>query len=198
MNDEAQAVADNERGATLIELLMGIVLTGLILTGMTGGIITYFKSAQAVQYLLTETPDLQLAATRFATDVQSSSVVNPTTGTPCGGVPPASDAIVAEFQWNDTSTTTAGSGPLIRVTYTYRASAHELRRNACKAGVVQQQTVLVDHVDPSAAGQPNLQPINSKQFDLGLQVCTVRDTDSSPHCLDSAIPATFTGVRRST
>lgn len=203
MGNEPVSVSDAERGTTLIELLMGIVVTGIILGALTGGIMTYLQSANGVRYLLSETPELQLAATRFASDIQSSVTVStPSAGsTPaCGSLPSgASSTTLVDLSWVDPEALPDTSDDqTVVVSYTYAPTTHELQRAACRNGGLVEQATLVSHIQPSQTPQVQCDLSAScsgtpKRLDLAMQVCTA---NSAGVCLDSTIPATLTGIRR--
>jgi hypothetical protein len=200
MNSHLQPETESQRGATLIELLAGVIVTGIILSALTGAFMTYFRAADGIRYLMNETPELQLAATRFASDVQSAAAVS-TTGTTaaCGGALAVGWAKVVDLAWNDPGAAVDTTDDrVVAVSYTYGAATHELRRTACHNGTQVEQKALVTHLAP--AGSPTMQcdlascaGATPRQVDLGFFVCT---TGSSGACLDSTIPATLTGVRR--
>src|SRR5688500_4295475 len=103
MTMETDGTQESEAGMTLIEILMGVVLSGIMIAALVGGIMAYMRGAAATTYLLKETPELQLVATTFGTDVQSAeTVTKPATGaTPACGT--AGDTTIVDFRWNDYS-----------------------------------------------------------------------------------------------
>jgi len=203
MNVESPQPTDLERGATLIELLMGIVLTGIVLAAVTGGILVYMGSADRNRNLLNETPELQLTATRFGSDVQSANTIQkPAAGTAptCGTLPSGSGSTtLVNFGWTDPGTVPATSDDqAVVVSYTYDPVAHQLVRARCRAGSVVEKTTLVNHVQP--AQKPDVTcdvsscDSTTKRVDLSLRACTADSAGTA--CVDSYIPASFTGVRR--
>lgn len=197
---EPNAAPDGETGATLIELLIGVVLTGIILIGVTAGAMTYLLAGNTTRYLLSETPELQLASTRFASDVQSSAtVVKPALGTApsCGTLPAgAGSTTLVDFTWTDPRATPATTDDLgvTRVSYTYAPTTNELRRAACLGVTLVEETTLVSRMQPAIV--PELQCDDGcfapGRLDLELNVCTASGTS----CLDDSIPAHLYGVRR--
>jgi hypothetical protein len=180
---------------------MGVVLTGIMLVALTAGAMAYMYGARATTYLLNETPELQLVATNFGTDVQSSETVA-TPGVPvCGGSLPPGGAAVVDFSWRDYTSTTASA--LVTVSYIHVdvSNTHELRRVACRNGIVERQTTLASHIEPAQPPQLlcnptcSATPTTPTRVDLGLQVCTAKPSPSVL-CADDSIPANFTGVRR--
>jgi len=192
MQDERYIGGTGESGSTLIELLMAVVLTGIILGALTGAIMSYFKGAEAIRYVATETPELQLAATRFASDVDSAAAVDTTASLNCGAAPEPGSQTLVKFSWTDPGPNPATTDDhAMTVFYVYGPTTHKLVRNACKDGSVVQQTTLVSHIKPSAT--PNVVTPATNQWDLALNVCTANE------CADAmtVIPVTLTGVRRS-
>jgi len=209
MNDTKDVIVhEGEQGATLIELLMGIVLMGLVLVGLTAGILTYVRSADTNRYLLSETPELQLVATRFGSDVQSSDSIFTTSGSSpkCGTLPAgAGSTTVVDFTWRDPLTTPSTSDDVdVLVSYTFAPTTHELRRARCAGSStnVVEQTVLARHIAPSTVVTPapaatcNVGSCDTttRQVDLAFYICTANDAGTA--CLDTAIPGTATGIRR--
>ena len=164
---------------------------------------TYLRSANGVRYLLSETPELQLSATRFASDVQSTATINtPSVGSApsCGSLPAgAGSTTLVNLSWIDPEALPDTSDDqIVVVSYTYAPTTHELHRAACRNGSLSEQTTLISHIQPSQTPQVLCDLSAScsgtpKRLDLALQVCTA---DSAGACLDSTIPATLTGIRR--
>jgi prepilin-type N-terminal cleavage/methylation domain-containing protein len=193
MKPETGTANDREAGFTLIEVLMGIVLTGIMLGALTGGVLTYMRGAQATTDLLNITPELQIASTYFGSDVQSSEDV--TTSPATSACAPAGTLV--KFGWEDFTTRTASTQ--VDVSYSYDPDTHELLRTACKDDVVDDQTTLITHVKP---GPPPLVLCDldascvaptPRRIDMTMSVCAL---DASNACRGSEIPGTLTGVRR--
>jgi type II secretory pathway component PulJ len=188
---------------TLIEILMGIVLSGIVLAALVGGIMAYMRGADAMTNLLNETPELQLVATTFGTDVQSAETVTVPSGAPTCLPPAVTATKIVDFEWHDHLTTT-DTGTVVDVSYAYSDATHQLSRFVCRNHVFSDQTNLLTHVQPDAvnvAQKPaatcdlgacsNPQP---RRVDLTVYVCTADRTGAA--CADPAIPAQYTGVRR--
>ena len=186
----------SETGMTLIELLMGVVISGIMLGALTGAILSYMRSASATSSLMVETGELQVAATNFTTDVQSAERVEKSVAT-CGTVA-AGETAVVEFSWNDYSSTTISTP--VKVSYIYTGAENGLRRTACRNGVVVGESTPIRHIEPAQApqllcdGSPvDPCPLTSRRVDLKFPVCTF---NASNVCPNAPIPATLTGVRR--
>lgn len=204
MKTDGTTTSGSEAGMTLIEIMLGVVLSGIMIAALVGGIMAYMRGATATTYLLNETPELQLVATHFGTDVQSAdTVTKPATGaTPaCGTLSGAGGTTIVDLRWNDHLDTTSAAIPVV-VSYTYAPTTYELRRFACRNGALTDRTTLVTHIEPGQ--EPALTcdlaacgagPLTPTRVDLALQVCTA-STSTPPVCLDPNIPANYTGIRR--
>lgn len=204
MIDRTAWDTDREAGATMIEVLMTIVVSGILIVGLTAGIMTYMRSADATKALLSETGELQIAASHFATDIQSAQSVSVAPTGVCNTTPPISGTAMVNLNWLDWTSPTASTD--VRVSYYYSAATNELHRVACRNGTTADITTLVRHIQPAAAtpasDPPSVRcdgadcPSGSAtpwQVDLKFSVCTV---DSRSVCRNDPIPATLTGVRR--
>jgi prepilin-type N-terminal cleavage/methylation domain-containing protein len=196
MNEDTME-ATGERGATLIELLMSMVLSGILLAALTGGIMTYFRVANSTRYLLTQTPELQLAATRFSSDATNAatslaggdpwaSVSAPATSPACAV--PSGWTQVVEFRWTDPYLASDASDDRpMAADYNYDASGHTLQRVLCQATPpaggwpsgspppvptlsVTQKTTLITTIKPGSQLQARCLPTSCaapQQVDLG-------------------------------
>src|SRR5262249_39658875 len=107
----------DDRGVTLIELLVAVVILGIIIGPLTAGLISFFRNTDATNNRMAESHDEQIASAYFAQDVQSLGVrdwttapfslttsfeqnVSATGGTdPCGPNGPPGAKI--RMAWND-------------------------------------------------------------------------------------------------
>lgn len=140
----------DQRGFTLVELLIAIVILGIIIVPLANGLIAFFRNSDATTGRLSESHDAQLAAAYFAQDVQSVGVrdwtaspyalkqsveqnVGATGGLyPCG----TGTTAVLRLAWDD-PTSASGAPATVRVAYVIATSAggeQQLRRIACGTG----------------------------------------------------------------
>ena len=192
----------SESGFTLIEVLMTVMLSGILIGALSLGILTYMKGAAATTALLSETGELQIAASHFATDVQSAeSVTVPPAGVWCNTTPPTPGTGMVNLHWKDWTTPTASTD--VRVSYYYNSATNEVHRVACRNGSPQKST-LVTQVQPAGSTPAPPAPSVScdggtctsaspSQVDFKFSVCTV---DPLNACRNDPIPVTLTGVRR--
>jgi type II secretory pathway pseudopilin PulG len=190
-----------ETGSTLIELLLTVVISSILISAITLGIMTYTRGASATTALLSETGELQIAASHFATDVQSAlSLTVPPTGF-CNTTPATPGTALVDLYWRDWTSPTASTE--VRVSYYYDSATNGLNRVVCRNGTVQRNP-LVTHVQPATATPASPAPsvrcdggsctsTTPRQVDLKFSVCTV---DPLNACRNNPIPATLTGVRR--
>jgi prepilin-type N-terminal cleavage/methylation domain-containing protein len=155
----------DDRGLTLTEVLVSIVIIGIIIVPLGNAMIGFLKHSDSVSRRLDESHDVQIAAAYFAQDVQSigtrdwaahpyplrqSVELNaPATGGlyPCGvaGTP---DAVV-RFAWDDPADAT-GPPTVVRVAYVVSTVDGErrLRRLVCTgSGPPASDVVLAHNVD---------------------------------------------------
>jgi type II secretory pathway pseudopilin PulG len=77
--------AHGEEAFTLIELIIGIAITGIIVTAIAGALIVSFATTNVTQQRLAESHDVQITSAYLANDVQSAAAVNPGSGGNCSG-----------------------------------------------------------------------------------------------------------------
>lgn len=187
----------SEGGFTLMELLMAVTILGIIVSALAGGLIAYMRVSGETADRLGETPQIQLATTYFASDVQSAERVDVDT---CGDI---SGAIrLVSFSWTDPHIGTKADVPTKVSYYSVPPSPGrpqvQIRRLLCE-GDDTVGTTLVN------AGNPGIPPTiervecdntrceRPRQVKLSFDLCTAR---ASGECRDDSIPVTLTGVRR--
>jgi prepilin-type N-terminal cleavage/methylation domain-containing protein len=148
-------------GFTLIELLVSIVILGLIMTAVTGVVISYLKDTNSTVGRLQESHDAQISSAYFTQDVESAGVRATTTpfalqssiddsgsGSwpyPCAA---AGTSPLIRFAWND-YVDTAGDLDQVRVAYVLNGTRAELHRLTCKNNAtVATDTLLAHELDP--------------------------------------------------
>ena len=138
----------DDRGFTLVELLIAIVILAVIIVPLGNGLVAFFRNTDNTTGTLSESHDLQIAAAYFAQDVQSVGVRNWTfpfaltqsvetgvaggSGTyPCGTDPALN--LVIRLAWDDP--TDAIHTPVkIRVSYVVRTVGGELQLHRLLCG----------------------------------------------------------------
>ena len=202
----------DDRGLTLIELLVSIVILGVITVPLGDALITFFGSTGRTTNELGVSHDAQIAASYFAHDVQSlgrrdwtappyllaqSVEVNVAAAgglAPCGvaGTP---DAVV-RLLWDDPSV--AQTPTLVRVAYVVRTVGTEkqLHRIRCVGGATPVSDLVLAHnvvsVDPvvcstSCTAAPALP-----------QTVTLTVHLRAPGSTDPVLDIVLTGQRRQT
>jgi len=193
----------SEGGFTLMELLMAVTILGIIISALAGGLIAYMRVSGETADRLGETPQIQVASTYFASDVQSAERVRADEFL-CGGA--ADGRLLVSLNWTDPHPDPSDDVP-VNVSYVSAVVTStnqeqvEIRRLSCKGNQPDpQRTTLVK------SGNPGVTPRiicdedelsrceNPRRVDLVFDLCTAR---ASGECRDDdPIPVTLTGVRR--
>jgi prepilin-type N-terminal cleavage/methylation domain-containing protein len=103
----AERRARGERGFTLVELMLSIVISGIILAPITAGVIVGLRTTAETSNRLSGSNDAQLLAAWLTPDIQSTGnqagdvVAAPTANTECSGV---SNRL--RLKWRETNGTT--------------------------------------------------------------------------------------------
>lgn len=171
----------DDRGFSLVELLVTIVIIGIIAVPLSNVIISYLHNTDATTARLSESHDAQISAAYFSADVASIGVrsttysANPaapypltqsieenapaTTGLfPCGTA--ATPNAVIRFGWDDYTSASAAAVTQVRVAYVSvpdAAGQPQLHRLVCAgSAAITADTVLAHHlVSVSAACTPS-------------------------------------------
>jgi prepilin-type N-terminal cleavage/methylation domain-containing protein len=140
----------DDRGLTLIELLLAVVLLAIIMVPLAGALISFFRNTNATTNRLTESHDEQIAAAYFAQDVQSIGVhdwtaapftmktsveqnVGPTAGLyPCGAA--SLPAAVLRFAWDEPTGDTSTQVVIVSYVVETVGGAQQLHRVRCAGG----------------------------------------------------------------
>ncbi|GAA1833808.1 hypothetical protein GCM10009682_60320 [Luedemannella flava] len=141
----------DDRGFTLTELLVAIVLLGIIVGPLASGLITFMRNIDKTTGRLSESHDLQIAAAYFAQDVESLGVRKWTdttfpllqsvetnapasggvSGRACGGA--GTPNAVVRLAWDDPTSASVTPPPIVRAAYivTTVGTEKQLRRIVC-------------------------------------------------------------------
>jgi prepilin-type N-terminal cleavage/methylation domain-containing protein len=190
----------DERGVTLVEVLIAMVILGIIMVPLTGALISFFRHNQATNNRLTESHDAQIAAAYFAQDMQSMGLrdwANPpydfltsaevnvplaSSTMPCG----TDTTALVRLAWDEP--TGATTRHTVIVAYVVRGA--ELHRLRCVDGNLTDLTLVRDLVSVNTptptgtAGHPD--------------TMTLTMTIRAPTNSGAALPVTLYGQRRQT
>ena len=146
----------DDRGLTLPELLISMIILTLIISPLTGALIMYMRNSEGTVIRMSESQDLQLASAYFAGDVQSIGVrdsslnllqsVNNASHTCAGTGTP-----VLRLAWHEYTGATA---TLVRAIYVARDVPGERRlvRIFCRGAEPPAEIVLIHNL----VGTPGL------------------------------------------
>jgi prepilin-type N-terminal cleavage/methylation domain-containing protein len=155
----------DDRGVTLAELLVAIVVLGVIIAPLTGAVIMFLRLSDQTTHQLAESNDAQVASSYFAEDVQNLGVrdwtaypypskqsvelgVSGTGGLyPCGN---AADVAVVRLAWDDPNNAT-GSPQVDRAAYVVEVNGtqSELHRILCVGSATPVADTIIAHsLDP--------------------------------------------------
>lgn len=147
----------DDSGLTLPELVITVVIIGIVATALTGMIIAYLKTTVETQSRMTESTDVQFAATYWQRDVASIGVRTYDSGTktfplqqsvnvtPACSLP--SGTSIVTLAWSEyTSTDSTVLPTTMTVTYLAKAqgASYDLIRVKCTGSTVN-STVVVAH-----------------------------------------------------
>ncbi|MBV9822902.1 MAG: prepilin-type N-terminal cleavage/methylation domain-containing protein [Actinobacteria bacterium] len=159
----------DERGFTLVELMVAVVIIGVITAPLADVVIGYLHNADATTARLSESHDAQISAAYFAADVTSLGVRSttyssdpsapypltqsveenaPATGGlfPCGTA--ATPNAVIRFGWDDYAGGAGAAPTRIRVAYVVQSDSsgqQQLHRLACAGSATVTSDVVVVH-----------------------------------------------------
>jgi prepilin-type N-terminal cleavage/methylation domain-containing protein len=160
-------VRSDDRGLTLIEVLMAMVILAIIVVPLSDALIGFVRNTDDTTRRMNVSHDIQLASTYFGRDVQKlgvrdwssptlalqQSVNNPTYA--CTGPGTA----VLSLAWDD-PTTVSAAPTVIRVTYLVRdvGAEHQLRRLLCRGSATVESDIVVAHNLVGTPGPPTCAP----------------------------------------
>src|SRR4051812_12796110 len=98
-----------EAGFTLVELLIGIAIAGMLITVIGSAMVVGLKTTDATTQRLSESHDAQITSAYLANDVQSATSVNVSpSGASCSGGSPT-DIVAFSYQGGQTATYRCGT-----------------------------------------------------------------------------------------
>ena len=146
-----------DRGFTLIEVLISLVLSGLIAGVVVSVLLTSLNAADSTTAEINDSNDAALVSSFLIRDGQASGGIDPATAFATAGVSttdPAgcaqTGALVVRFSWTEHSSATVHT-PTV-VTYAFNSVAQTLFRQICKDGNPTGTVVLLgSHVTSATA-----------------------------------------------
>lgn len=173
----------DERGFTLVELLVATSILGVVMGAISAAIIVGLKTTDDTITRLSESHDTQISTAYFSGDAQSAEKVELGVTDPCTG-----GNVMALFTWKDTHAT-----PALDKTAAYviesPTTGRELHRRYCEGSVPKSDVVVAHNLHASTA--PSIACVPSC-LDIDRRSVTMTVTDASSYSY------TLTGLRRTT
>ena len=142
---------DRDRGLTLTELLVSVMVMAIVSTAVVGSVIAFFRIHESVTDRVTESRDLERLVDYLSADVASARVVYTDPAkmiTPCG----TGDEKVLYLSWYEEF---AGTEYTSRVTYWQNGgSGGELVRYQCQNNGAAQRLVIAKVYNLLTVSQP--------------------------------------------
>lgn len=192
---------DEEPGFTLIETVIATMIIGIVVATIAGALILLYSTMESTTERLSESPDLQIAAAYFGSDVQSAEAFDQT----CGTVPVGATRI-ADFSWTDPGAApTSADDRALAISYAVvpEGTQKQLVRYSCVPPAAVDEVTVVHYLDPTtnpaiecadAAGI--VEPCSagtSSTVRLPLTICTA---DTSGVCKDDPFSFELKATRR--
>ncbi len=187
MNDQP-TTDPRDRGMTLIELLISVVVLGTIVAVLAAAVIVTIRQQPEIEGRLDVARWEQSLALWLPADLASASTVSAAEGdTPCASGSCLYGSNALQLSWND------GTGETI-VSYRYGPSSdglsYELHRVVCKSGSCNDQIVLRDLAVPSDDdGNPVPWAAGDPVPDTVINVTVPLAVGASGTCDPAAVPA---------
>ena len=167
---------DDERGFTLVELLVASVIVGIIMSAMATAIIVGLRTTDEANTRFSESHDAQIASAYFVTDVQSADSVTTTDNT-CSGV-----NNVLRLRWTD------NAGVKDAAYYINDATGqHRLSRAYCVGGSLQSTLTIVHFLSATAPPTVTCTPTCGASTSVAI---TVTEPSGYAYSLSAARRAT--------
>lgn len=191
----------DERGYTLIELLLSVMLMGVIVAAISGALVVMFTATAETTDRLSESPDLQIAAAYFGSDGQSATALN---SQHCG---PATATRAISFSWtdpgSDPATPTGDTGRKVSYVVEAVGTQKQLVRYSCVVPATGAEsvdrTIVVNYLrpttSPTAACSPSPCGATTTSIELPMTICTA---DASSACRNDPIDFSLRATRRAT
>ena len=204
----------DDRGVTLTEMLVTVVILGVIMLPLGNALIGFIRNTDDTTRRLSESHDIQLAAAYFAQDVQSVGArdwsafpyplrqsIEPNAAAagglyPCGT--PGTPVAVVRLAWDDPQSASA-SPEVVRVSYVVMTDGgrRRLHRITCVGSATPVSDLVVAHnvdtVDPvlSCSSPCTAAPAVPQSVTLTLAI-------RNPESPGPAVSVALTGARRQT
>lgn len=160
--------ARTERGFSLVELIIVIVLLGLVTSALTASFITAMRGNDTAAQRIKETNDAQVIAGYLTRDAQAAGGSNPASNTidPNIGVSLSDDAgctdatatLVLRLAWVDYPSNVDAAKKSRVVVYYYKSSQQQLVRRSCTNGALDGSLILGSHISNSPAPSASCSP----------------------------------------
>jgi prepilin-type N-terminal cleavage/methylation domain-containing protein len=206
----------DDRGMTLIEIMMALAILGIIVAPLAMALIGFMRNADQTAQRMNENHDLQIATAYFAQDVQAMGVHDWTVAAPyplrqsielnapasggiyqcdAGGTPNA----LVRFAWDDPNTL-ANDPVVIRASYVVMTvnGERQLRRITCEGTTLTSNVVLAHNLDTTAPVVTCFSPSTCTAAPGIPQKVQIVLTIRDPANTGSPVTVTLFGQRRQT
>jgi prepilin-type N-terminal cleavage/methylation domain-containing protein len=199
----------DDRGVTLIELLIVVSILGIIAVPLGLALMGFLRNSDETVGRLTESHDIQIAASYFAQDVASIGIHDWTrdgfplkqsvalgTGTGVQACGPTGAGItqIVRFAWDDPTTASLAPQP-VRVAYYVQTVGGERQLHRVTCGTVAPADLVLSH-NVSTTADPSVVCSANCEAAAVPQTVTMTLRVKSPSTTGSDTSVTLTGQRR--
>jgi prepilin-type N-terminal cleavage/methylation domain-containing protein len=210
----------DDRGFTLVELLLAIVIIGIVAVPLGNVIISFLHNTDATTARLSESHDAQISAAYFAADVASIGVRSttyssdasapypltqsieenaPATGGlfPCGTA--ATPNAVIRFGWDDYTSALASTVIQRRVAYvseTDSSGQAQLHRLVCAGSATVVSDIVLAHNLASVSAACTPSPCSGSGAAVPVAVTLTLTIHNPQSAVGTSYPVDLTGQRR--
>ncbi len=160
----------DQKGMTLIEVVMGMTLSAVIATTIAGAFVVFLLNADSATDRLSESHDAQIISAYFASDIEgSSATITKSLASGSPDSPGCADTNVVQLPLSDGSATVK-----------YKTVSSGIERHLVRVGPTGDETVVVHNLK-ACSGTDN--SIKTRDCLASSTQCTIDGKTVSPGCL---------------